>query len=61
MKPKPKRVRASSRKDMVLVLVAIPKEMRRRLAATSKRTGATRNELIRRAVDAWLQSGGDSP
>ena len=39
---------------MVTVLIAIPKPIQRRLAALSKRTGVTRNELVRRALAEWL-------
>jgi len=52
----PKRVRAASRKGMATVLIAIPDSVRRRLAAISKRTGITRNELVRRALAEWLAS-----
>jgi hypothetical protein len=41
---------------MVTVLIAIPASVRRHLAAISKRTGITRNELVRRALAEWLAS-----
>jgi len=41
---------------MATVLIAIPDSVRRRLAAISKRTGITRNELVRRALAEWLAS-----
>jgi len=39
---------------MVTVLIAIPESIRGKLAAISKRTGVTRNELVRRALAEWL-------
>jgi len=40
---------------MVPVLVAIPKAIRRQLAAVTAQTGITRNELVRRALAEWLE------
>ena len=51
----PKRVRAASRENMVPILVAIPKALRRQLAAVTAKTGITRNELVRRALVEWLE------
>ena len=53
---RPKRVRADSRKGMKLFLVALPTAMHRQLSKIKKQTGATMNDLVRRAVESWLKA-----
>lgn len=54
--PKPKRVRAESRKGMKLFLVALPTATHRQLSRMKDQTGATMNDLVRRAVESWLKT-----
>ena len=54
--PKPKRIRAATRRNMSLALVAIPNADLRKLGKLSRRTGLTRSELVRRAVSKYLES-----